>query len=465
MSKRIVVVFWMVIFLGVFSILGASNIGLASIQLPLNTQAVNSGTYEGAEQCATCHQDQYDKWADSYHNNAGLLNITDGVRYYWMSPAELHNGSTRIMNQTDFARCASCHTTGYDSDTGTWPDWNSTDPEEAGKLLGVQCEVCHGPYQEDHEDSGMPTNFSASLCSSCHSQAYDHGPSAHNSSLIALEASGHGRDDCLTCMSTQGAIGLDVTMDTPGLEPVSCLACHTPHDAENEFQLRAESQTEMCGQCHDAPPRHVNYALFVEGPHEKAGLECTSCHGQGTRLWHGSESTWFNHTFGIYNTVYPYNQTEPLVCANCHDIEWAETQLGIIQGTVGEMIANVTAILDYATTTIADANATAGVDQTKITQAVDLADTAETWVSYVENDRSDGFHNPEQAYTLLSEAYRLAFEAESVASNAQQDAMSNLLDIGAGELETAQSYLYIGAAGAIVMGLAVGLVVGRRWGK
>jgi predicted CXXCH cytochrome family protein len=264
-------------------------------------------------------------------------------------------------------------------------------------------------------------------------------------------------------MSTQGYLGINATLETPGLAPASCVACHDPHDATNDYQLRESSQTEMCAQCHDAPPRHLNYALFIEGPHEKAGLECTSCHGQGTRLRRGSVSDWFNHTFGIYETYYPYNQTDPTVCSSCHDQTWATTQLDIIQGTVGELVANVSKAIVSAQSAITMANQTSGIDSTKVDQArTQLAD-AESWVTYVERDGSGGLHNPEQTYQVLGEAWRLANEVEALMRDAQQQALTGDLSNLADQLAISQTLLYAGAFGAIIAGIVIGMIVGRRW--
>jgi len=460
-TKRLLAVYWLLVTLVAFTVITGTSTSPAGIQLTATSAATSSSnpsTYVGAEQCASCHPKQYATWKQSYHNNTGLINITAGIRYYWLSPAWLHNGSTRKMSQTDFARCARCHVTGYDSKTGTWPGWNSTDPAVAGKLLGVQCEVCHGPGMT------MSINYSSTLCGQCHTQPKDLKLSAHNDSLPTMLASTRRADRCLKCHSTQGFLGENVTLATTGLESISCVTCHSPHNATNEYQLRQETPIDTCGKCHDYPPRHAtSYTLFIEGPHEKAGLECTSCHGQGTRLRYGIAQPWFNHTFWIYNTYYPYTQADPMVCTRCHTQSWATTQLGIIQGTVEEVIANVTTAINNANTAITTANQTSGVDKAKITQATTLSSTALSWVRYVNGDRSSGFHNPEKTYELLSEAWRLAGQAEALAKTAQQEAISKQLSGVQGQLATTQMYLYVGVVGAIIGGLIIGLLVGRRW--
>jgi predicted CXXCH cytochrome family protein len=469
-SKRLLTVYWLLVPLVIFTLVTGLSTNLSDIP-SASSQNEASNEYIGAETCGLCHRTEYAAWNQSYHNNAGLLNITDGAKYYWLSPEWLHNGSTRIMDEAYFGNCASCHTTGYDSDTRTWPGSDSLDPEEAGAFLGVQCEVCHGPGGE-HLDAPMEekkdaiiVDYSYATCNMCHSQPADLSLSAHNSSLTDARS-----DSCLGCHSTQAYLGQDVTLETEGLESISCVVCHSPHDATNEFQLRETGPTETCGSCHTGTLHHPQYELFTEGPHEKAGLECASCHGQGTRVSRGSVSEWFNHTLGIYNTFYPYNQTDPLVCGQCHDQTWATTQLGIIQGTTEEVIANVTKAIHEADAVIATASETSGVDQTKITEAVELFEEAEHWVEYVENDKSSGLHNPEATFELLSEAWRLAGEASSLASNAQQEALSSQLsnvqtDLSSvqGTLSSTQTYMYIGAVGGIVGGLVLGILVARKW--
>ena len=98
---------------------------------------------------------------------------------------------------------------------------------------------------------------------------------------------------------------MEVTLETEGLASISCAVCHSPHDATNSTQLRLESTTELCGQCHTGTTHYPQYDVYIEGPHEKAGVECTQCHGEGTHLVQGSIGETFNHTFGVYDTYYP----------------------------------------------------------------------------------------------------------------------------------------------------------------
>jgi predicted CXXCH cytochrome family protein len=351
--------------------------------------------------------------------------------------------------------CGTCHQKEYDA-------WNQSIHNNAG----VQCEVCHGPGLT------MDVDYAGDVCFSCHgegSQIQSLDP--HNEALSAASS-----DSCTSCHSTQGylasqgLIDMEVTLETEGLASISCAVCHSPHDATNSAQLRLASTTELCGQCHTGTTHSPQYDVYIEGPHEKAGVECAQCHGEGTHLVDGSISETFNHTFGIYDTYYPYNQTDPVTCSKCHDQTWATTQLDVIQTTAENIIENVANAIYEADAAISTASGVSGVDQAKINEAIELFDTAEELVKIVEADNSGGFHNPEGSFELLSEALGLAGEASNLANKAVQEITSSQLSTAQkdlnnvqGTLDTTQTYMYLGAFGGIIGGLILGLLVGRRW--
>ncbi len=280
----------------------------------------------------------------------------------------------------------------------------------------------------------MDVDYAAEVCADCHNQPKDHALSGHSTSYETLLTSDHARDSCTHCMTTQGFLDEEVTLDTEGLVSISCVACHDPHLSMNTFQLRYETSNDLCGQCH-VGSHHPQSEVFADGPHDKADSECVDCHGQGTRLWHGSESAWFNHTFWIYNINYPYNQAEPLVCGNCHEQEWATEQLEVIETLTDSMIANATEVVEKAKAAIEDANATSGVSEADITKATELAEEADSIIHYVAADASGGLHNPEKTYTMLSYATNLASEAEATAISAKADALGE--DVSSLESEKA----------------------------
>ncbi len=209
-------------------------------------------------------------------------------------------------------------------------------------------------------------------------------------------------------------------------------------------------------------------------------MECTSCHGKGTHLSHGHVSDLVNHTWRLYGTHYPYNQTaaeEPVVCSTCHTQSWATSQLGVIQSLTTELITNVTQAIENAKTSIDVANQTSGANQTKIALATDMVETAEDYIDDVERDSSEGFHNPEKTTAMLGQAAHLANGAQSLAFEAlaseattleaQVASLENQTSTLQTDIENLQDridslestaatvpYLYAG------LGLAIGFIVG-----
>jgi predicted CXXCH cytochrome family protein len=362
----------------------------------------------GAEGCAVCHQEQYDAWSETHHgNSAGISVINETGTYYWVA------FESRVYDQEGFiASCASCHVVGWDAETSTWPEMDS-DPD---KLLGVQCEHCHGPGMT------MEIDYSMDVCASCHNQPADLALSRHSQSLDDLLSRSYAGDTCLACMSTEGFIGKEVTVETEGMSSISCAACHEPHSDENPYQLRYETPLELCSVCHIGS-HHPQAELFPDSAHDKAEVECSNCHGAGERLWHGSASAWYNHTFWIYNINYPYNQSEPMVCAQCHELEWATAQLETIQGTTEGFFANATEVVHAAEEAIADAT-TAGATEAALAEATELWEEAEAMVHWVEADGSAGFHNTERALAMVNYASQLAGEAQAAALEAIADTLT-----------------------------------------
>jgi predicted CXXCH cytochrome family protein len=304
-----------------------------------------------------------------------------------------------------------------------------SDPD---KLLGVQCENCHGPGMT------MEIDYSMDVCDACHNQPADLALSRHSQTLEDLLPLPYAGDTCLACMSTEGFIGKEVSIDeAEGYESISCAACHEPHSAENHYQLRYETPLELCSVCH-VGSHHPQAELFPDSAHDKAEVECSNCHGAGERLWHGSNSAWYNHTFWIYNINYPYDQEEPMVCAQCHELEWATEQLETVQSTAEGFFANATEVVHAAEAAIEDANMT-GASATALAEAVELWEEAEAMVHWVEADGSHGFHNTERSLALVNYASQLAGEAQAVAIEAKAEAIETEAEILADEKAAIES--------------------------
>jgi predicted CXXCH cytochrome family protein len=385
--------------------------------------------YMGAEFCGMCHPAEYESWAETPHASAAGIEAVNETGTYYYVAAFAH----RVYTEEAFlASCRNCHVTGWDEDTESWPE-QDTDP---GKFLGIQCEYCHGPYQSHGADNpAMTIDYSPNGCADCHRQPADLELSRHSQSLDDLLSRSYAGDTCLKCMSTEGFIGKDVTVETEGLESISCAACHDPHSIENHYQLRYETAQEVCAACH-VGSHHPQAELFPDSAHDKADVECANCHGAGERLWHGSNSAWYNHTFWIYNINYPYDQEEPMVCAQCHELEWATEQLETVQSTTEGFFANATEVVHAAEEAITAAGA-AGATEADLAEATELWEEAEAMVHWVEADGSNGFHNTERALAMVNYAAQLAGEAQAEA----KDAIADILDDEKTDLESEKATL------------------------
>jgi len=164
------------------------------------------GEYRGPELCAACHDDIHEDWMTTRHAAA------------FSSPIFQENWT----ENPDQNACLQCHTTGYDTATGTY------------QFEGVTCESCHGPYQTGHPQTKMPITPDATLCAKCHKTTTDE-----------WRASQHGE------------VG------------IQCQACHDPHTQTP----KAESVNALCSNCHKDPGQ-----TFTHSTHANAGLECSNCH-------------------------------------------------------------------------------------------------------------------------------------------------------------------------------------------
>jgi hypothetical protein len=372
--------------------------------------------YKGAEYCGECHAEQYEGWSKTAHANAAGRN-DDGT--YWV-----HDPDDPARNRGDLDdwkdSCANCHTLNWDGEAKTF-EFSETDPE---KGLNIQCEECHGPGFESMEIDRSPE-----LCEECHtgshSQVADYRViGGHSESYEDLLTSDHAGDSCLHCMTTEGFLGLEVTIDSEDLSSISCVVCHDLHEGDYGHSLRYEESNELCAQCHlGSHHPQSEEDVYPSGPHAKADVECVDCHGAGAHFAHGHESPWFNHSFAVYGIYYPNDVKEPLACAQCHELEWAIEQYEVVEETTEAMIHSAEEIIEEAYSVI-EMVSSAGVSETQLEEIVASVDEASDIVHYWMADGSGGLHNPEGGYKAVSEAAHVA----NAASHQALELLSGVLE-------------------------------------
>ena len=110
-------------------------------------------------------------------------------------------------------------------------------------------------------------------------------------------------------------------------------------------------------------------------------------------------------------------------------------------------------------------NDTAGADYALTTYVMGVVDDASSTVSYYQADRSSGFHNPTGTFDALNSAFRDLLNAESYYyENLPVPTTTGPTTTGGGGGGAPLNTLILvgGAAGGIVVGLLLGVLVGRR---
>ncbi|MHA2152001.1 MAG: ammonia-forming cytochrome c nitrite reductase subunit c552 [Candidatus Thorarchaeota archaeon] len=376
--------------------------------------------------CSVCHADEYGNWTGTGHATHMSTNGTHvSIGHYSGIAIAFFNAS-----------CSKCHTSGWDNSTGT-PSYDA---------LGVDCFACH---------SGTPTvDYSGDACATCHTGSGEHpyqyqqwSDSAHANSLTDLRTSSHAGSSCMHCMSTEGFIDQAGTYDPADtdLNAVSCPACHSVHGTWSDAgpaMIRAVNATELCGLCHIGS-HHPNLA----------GVECIDCHGYD--LTPGLRE-FLNHTFAVDPDIACGQADE------CHNgtVEWALNQLEEIHTSFDHLIEEFETEATAFTAVVMTYNGTADADYALVDTVLTMVEDAEDAAHYYVADGSSGFHDPPEAFGAVNEAFRDLLDAKAYFFENMPDPVVPTPTTGV----PVDSTLIIvgGAAGGIVVGLLLGVLVGRR---
>lgn len=127
-------------------------------------QHVSRDEYVGAEACGKCHTKAYKKWSEE------IAGSTHGKGHGHAFAFESLK-KDRAKYQTSNPDCVSCHTTGFEYVSGFVTEAKSP------KLLGNQCENCHGPgkkHSDNKDDLALRKQMKLSQtdvadhCKKCH---------------------------------------------------------------------------------------------------------------------------------------------------------------------------------------------------------------------------------------------------------------------------------------------------------
>jgi formate-dependent nitrite reductase cytochrome c552 subunit len=211
---------------------------------------------------------------------------------------------------------------------------------------------------------------------------------------------------CATCHASVAQAG----------KPLGCPDCHDPATAALRLTRNSparsgtydERRTALCAQCHHRydvewkhaetgarvlEPRHPQFELWREGPHARAGASCADCHMPLVRR---AALRVANH-----HARSPLEMLDA-ACARCHPLPAVELRARIrtIQDRTRNLAARAAAALVAALDAIHDAQASGN----RCDKALEFQTEAQWRLEYVANDRSLGFHAPQESARLLAEA-------------------------------------------------------------
>ncbi|MHA2207118.1 MAG: multiheme c-type cytochrome, partial [Candidatus Thorarchaeota archaeon] len=398
-----------------------------------------------------CHEEQWNYWNQSGHADEGYEQTFNGTHVIGLHGER----NATYYNST----CAECHTTGYDPVDDSWDS------------LGITCLACH--------DTSTPyVTYDGEVCGSCHNPSYhatrneypEWQDSLHANSLTDLRTSSHAASYCMHCQATEafihqqnpGSLSDDVNTDFDvdgDYNSISCPACHAVHSnwtaVDGMAQIRAVNVSELCGLCH-VGSHHPHYEVWIGGTHNLAGVECTDCHGYSLIFYRGSLRSDLNHTFAIDPDI-ACGQARDADELGCHEgmETWALGQLEMRGEAFDALTEEILEDAEALGAEVATYNATAGANVTLANLAQAAVDNAEDVVHYYQADSSRGFHDGAETFHALNEAHAALLNAK--ATFYRGSAPAGGFTLGGDTL----TLVGLGVGG-IVVGLVLGVLVGRR---
>jgi predicted CXXCH cytochrome family protein len=331
--------------------------------------------------------------------------------------------------------CKACH-------AETYASWEKT----KHGVNQVGCETCHGPGATHIALGGnkayIDKVYAAGLCGTCHTEKYaDWQKSLHNNHPDLAE---FGRTPCVECHSAQGYVNLvfkekeDYKIPIH-LEGQTCAACHNPHSAANQGQLRFVGTSTLpsgevinvglaanCANCHNQRrvPSDIEGQVvraFGRGPHE----------GTSSEMFEGTDA-WEFPGKGYLFPSSPHKLVVTDACVTCHmkptanaePLHAMEPQLAACKNCHGEGVTSFQfkAKGDY------DGNGKVESVQHEVEGLLELVQgvlppSSSGWVNdrkldtegkrgaaynwlFVERDRSEGVHNTLYAVALMQASYK-----------------------------------------------------------
>ena len=296
---------------------------------------VNNRFAGTAQDCASCHLDDFNKTSNPNHKAAGfpLSCTTCHTTAQWKGAKFDHNTATKfpLTGRHTAAACQSCHVSNRFAGT-------------AQDCAGCHLDAFNATSNPNHKSAGFST-----ACATCHSTAQWKGAMFNHSTATKFPLTGkHTTAACQSCHVNNRFAGTaqdcaschlnDYNGTTnPGHKtagfPTACATCHTTtqwkgaifnHNAATKFPLTGKHTTAACQSCHvnnrfagtpqDCASCHLDSFNGTTNPnHKSAGFPtaCATCHT--TAQWTGAK---FDHNTA---TKFPLTgKHTTAACQACH---------------------------------------------------------------------------------------------------------------------------------------------------
>jgi len=144
-----------------------------------------------------------------------------------------------------------------------------------------KCATCHGEVLKKfsgnpHAKPGLQHSGKGVTCASCHGAGQAHVESGGEKAKILDLASASPEQVDETCLTCHAGAHPNFLRSPHAKAEVSCLGCHTVHQAAPETALLKAGQPALCYQCHiDVKP------AFAAPFHHKVDeglIKCSDCH-------------------------------------------------------------------------------------------------------------------------------------------------------------------------------------------
>lgn len=289
-----------------FAPFGRGMEGIFDIRANVSNPFAHFDSYQGAQVCGTCHQQEIRSWVTTHHASAYRTLYT--------------------RERAQDLQCVGCHVTGIDSPSGFVVG------DHGSPLRDVTCEACHGPGGPHNPKASAAVDAKAQ-CVNCHDEEHSIAFSVEKGlpHIDHFAANAMTDEQVRTRVkeigSGEAARPLLAFPHGPTVGASACKSCHkethkswrkSPHSQAMSSLKEMDVERVECVRCHATPTAFGPEAdKGLGGYRIDESVGCESCHGAGGA--HAKEPTKDN-IVGLGSSC-PECVIEA-ICTSCHTPTW-----------------------------------------------------------------------------------------------------------------------------------------------